>query len=81
MSKMKEIDSIAQGVADHCWEILYDSVAWQIADMPVNGDDYYNLRDYTVYQTVIKLLEQVDLVDVDNYKQNTIISGQYICNK
>ena len=33
MSKMKEIDSIAQGVADHCWEILYDSVAWQIADI------------------------------------------------
>ena len=26
MSKMKEIDSIAQGVADHCWEILYDQM-------------------------------------------------------
>ena len=37
---MKEIDSIAQGVADHCWEILYDSVAWQIADQPFDGDEF-----------------------------------------
>ncbi len=56
-------------------ETLKEQVEWSIADYDLNGDDYYNLRDYTVYQTVIKLLEQVDLVDVDNYKQNTIISG------
>jgi len=35
MSKMKEIDLIAQGVADHCKEIMYDTVEWQIADQPV----------------------------------------------
>ena len=40
MSKMKEIDLIAQGVADHCKEIMYDTVEWQIADFPVNGDEY-----------------------------------------
>ena len=32
MSKMKELDLIAQGVADHCKEIMYDTVEWQIAE-------------------------------------------------
>ena len=64
MSKMKEIDSIAQGVADHCWEILYDSVAWQIADQPVNGDDYNDLHS-DVMDRAIEYL----------YKQNTIANG------
>ncbi len=64
MSKMKEIDSIAQGVADHCWEILYDSVAWQIADEPVNGDDYNDLHT-AVMDRAIEYL----------YKQNTIANG------
>ena len=75
MSKMNEIDEIAQYQADVILETLKEQVEWSIADYASYGDDYYNLRDYTVYQTVIKLLEQVDLVDVDNYKQNTIISG------
>ena len=75
MSKMNAIDEIAQYQADVILETLKEQVEWAIADYDLNGDDYYNLRDYTVYQTVIKLLEQVDLVDVDNYKQNTIISG------
>ena len=61
---MKEIDSIAQGVADHCWEILYDSVAWQIADQPVNGDDYNDLH-MDVMDRAIEYL----------YKQNTIANG------
>ena len=64
MSKMKEIDSIAQGVADHCWEILYDSVAWQIADEPVNGDDYNDLHSYVMNRAIEYL-----------YKQNTIANG------
>jgi len=75
MSKMKEIDEIAQYQADVILETLKEQVEWSIADYDLNGDDYYNLRDYTVYQTVIKLLEQVDVVDVDYYKQNTIANG------
>ena len=58
MSKMKEIDSIAQGVADHCWEILYDSVAWQIADQPVNGDDYNDLHNYVMNKAIEYLYKQ-----------------------
>lgn len=82
MSKINEINEIAQYQADVILETLKEQVEWAIADYDLNGDDYYNLRDYTVYQTAIKLLKQVDnampeciILDVDNYKQNTIISG------
>ena len=60
MSKMSEIDLIAQGVADHCKEIMYDSVGWQIADQPVEGDDYNNLHSYVMSKAIEYL-----------YKQNT----------
>tara|TARA_B100000900_G_C20536200_1_gene698499 strand:+ start:143 stop:337 length:195 start_codon:yes stop_codon:yes gene_type:complete len=60
MSKMKEIDLIAQGVADHVKEIMYDSVEWQIADQPVEGDNYNALHSH-VMDKAIEIL----------YRQNT----------
>ena len=60
MSKMKELEQIAQGVADLTKEIMYDSVEWQIADQQVEGDDYNALHSY-VMDKAIELL----------YKQNT----------
>ena len=57
---MKEIDDIAQGVADITKEIMYDSIEWQIADQPVNGDEYNELHSY-VMSKAIEIL----------YKQNT----------
>lgn len=64
MSKMKEIDDIAQGVADMTKEIMYDSIEWQIADQPVNGDEYNELHSY-VMSKAIEIL----------YKQNTNTIG------
>ena len=64
MSKIKEIDDIAQGVADMTKEIMYDSVEWQIADQPVNGDEYTELHSY-VMNKAIEIL----------YKQNTTLVG------
>ena len=64
MSKMKEIDDIAQGVADMTKEIMYDSIEWQIADQPVNGDKYNELHSY-VMSKAIEIL----------YKQNTNTVG------
>jgi len=61
---MKEIDDIAQGVADMTKEIMYDSIEWQIAEQPVNGDDYNELHSY-VMSKAIELL----------YKQNTAPVG------
>ena len=60
MSKMKEIDLIAQGVADHCKEIMYDSIDWQIADQPVEGDEYNDLHSYVMSKPIEYM-----------YKQNT----------
>lgn len=57
---MSEIDQIARGVADHCKEIMYDSVDWQIADQPVEGDDYNDLHSYVMSKAIEYL-----------YKQNT----------
>ena len=64
MSKMKEIDDIAQAVADVTLELIEDSVEWQIADKPVNGDAYFELKNYVI-DKAIELL----------YKQNTTLIG------
>ena len=64
MSKTKELDAIAQGVADHMKELLYDTVEWQIAEQPVNGDDYNELHSYVMSKAIEYL-----------YKQNTIANG------
>jgi len=61
---MKEIDDIAQGVADMTKEIMYDSIEWQIADQPVDGDEFNELHSY-VMSKAIELL----------YKQNTNQAG------
>ena len=58
MSKMKEIDQIAQGVADLTKEIMYDSVDWQIADQPVEGDDYNELHSYVMGKAIEYLYKQ-----------------------
>jgi len=60
MSKMKEIDQIAQGVADLTKELMYDSIDWQIADQPVEGDYYNELHSYVMSKAIEYL-----------YKQNT----------
>jgi hypothetical protein len=57
MSKMKELDSIAQGVADHMKEIIEDSVDWQLAEIPLDGDDYQKMREYVINVALNKLLQ------------------------
>jgi hypothetical protein len=57
MSKMKELDDIAQGVADHMKEIIEDSVDWQLADQPLEGDDYIQMRQYVINVALNKLLQ------------------------
>ena len=57
MSKMKELDLIAKGVADHMKEIIEDSVDWQLADIPLDGDDYQEMKEYVVNVALNKLLQ------------------------
>ena len=40
MSKMKQLDEIAQGIADVTKELMYDSIDWQLSDFEQDGDDY-----------------------------------------
>jgi len=57
MSKMAELDLIAQGVADHIKEIIEDSVDWQLADTPLEGDDYQEMKEYVINVALNKLLQ------------------------
>ena len=43
MSKMKQLDEIAEGVAEVTMELMHDTVDWQMADFDQNGDDYGEL--------------------------------------
>ena len=52
MSRMKEIDEIAQGIADVTKEIMYDSIDWQIADQLVEGDEYNDLHSYVMSKAI-----------------------------
>ena len=57
MSKMKQLDEIAQGVADHIAEVIADSVDWQLADQPLEGDSYLEMKEYVVKLALNKLLQ------------------------
>ena len=57
MSKMKELDLIAQGVADNMKENIEDSVDWQLADQPLDGDEYMEMKEYVINVALNKLLQ------------------------
>ena len=58
MSKIKEIDDIAQGIADVTKELMYDSIDWQLADQNVTGDDYNELHSYVMQLAIKKMYEE-----------------------
>jgi hypothetical protein len=55
MSKTKEIDEIAQSIADVTKELMEDSVDWQIADQSVEGDEYSELHEMVMFLAIEKL--------------------------
>ena len=59
MSKMKEIDDIAQGIADVTEELMRDSIDWQLADQNVVGDDYNKLHSYVMQLAIKKMYLQI----------------------
>lgn len=59
MSKMSEIDLIAQGVSDHCMEIMYDTVDWQLGDQPLNGDDFNDLHSYVMQKAISNMFNSI----------------------
>ncbi len=57
---MKELDSIAQGLADHTMEILKESADWQLGDIPIKGEeDYRSMKFHVIQMTVSKMYEEL----------------------
>ena len=56
---MKEIDDIAQGIADVTEELMRDSIDWQLADQQVTGDDYNKLHKYVMNLAIKKMYLQI----------------------
>lgn len=52
MSKMKELDEIAQGIADVTMELMYDSVDWQLSEYEADGDDYVAIHAETMQRAI-----------------------------
>lgn len=50
---MKELDEIAQGIADVTRELMEDSIDWQLADFPQDGDEYSAIH----HQVMSKAIE------------------------
>ena len=53
MNNQNKIDEIAQGVADVTLELMEDSIDWQLADFPQDGDKYSAIHS-NVLQLAIK---------------------------
>ena len=49
---MKELDEIAQGIADVTMELMYDSVDWQLSEYEADGDDYVAIHAETMQRAI-----------------------------
>ena len=52
MSKIKELNEIAQGIADVTMELMYDSVDWQLSEYEADGDDYVAIHAETLQRAI-----------------------------
>ena len=74
MSKIKELDSIAEAVADNIKEVMFDSVGWAVDGTVVDGlsgDEFFEACDYIIGKAVEKLAIEL----LPDYKQNTNTVG------
>lgn len=60
MSKMKELDEIAQGIADVTIELMHDSVDWQLSDFEQEGDDYVAIHSHVMHLAIAKMYEETN---------------------
>ena len=66
MAKMKELDNIARGVADVTKELMYDSIDWQLADYPQDGDVYNEIHNHVMMRAITMMYEDIRLNTNDN---------------
>ena len=61
MSKMKELDSIADAMADHLHELIKDSIDWVVDGTIVDelqGDEYTEACDYIINLAINKPIQK-----------------------
>ncbi len=58
MSKMKQLDEIAQGIADVTKELMYDSIDWQLSDYNLDGDEYNHIHSQVMKLAIEKMYLQ-----------------------
>ena len=74
MSKMKELDSIAEAVAGNLKWMIMDSISWSVDGTIVDelsGDEYYEACNYIIEKAIEKLATEL----LPDYKQNTNTVG------
>ena len=49
---MKELDAIANGVAEVTKELMYDSIHWQLEDYPQDGDEYNAIHSHVMRRAI-----------------------------
>ena len=60
MSKMKELDNIARGVADVTKELMYDSIDWQLSDYPQEGDTYNAIHSHVMMRAIEMMYHELN---------------------
>jgi hypothetical protein len=72
MSKMKEIDKIAEYLHEVMLENLDDSIDWAVDGIPeiedLEGDDYNEMKKMIMVRTIEYML---NWMEVNHYKPNT----------
>ena len=71
---MKELDSIADAMADHLHELIKDSIDWVVDGTIVDelsGDEYYDACNHIIEKAIEKLAIEL----LHDYKQNTNTVG------
>ena len=55
MSQDKKIQEIAESVAEITIELMYDSVDWQLANYPADGDEYNAVHAEVMFHAIEKM--------------------------
>ena len=55
---MKQLDEIAEGIAEVTKELMYDSIDWQLSDFEQDGDDYNAIHSEVMRLAIEKMYLQ-----------------------
>lgn len=59
MGKMKQLDEIADGIADVSMELMHDSIDWQLEDFEQDGEDYNAIHSEVMFRAIEKMYMRI----------------------